>query len=529
MRLASVKKSVGASFVFVFAAGCGSSPPPRAIAKAPETPQKQPDLPKVAVCNDQVDVADLFARHAANFGSEAAVAEALPITITGAVTVSGKTGTFERSFSTKQMREAVHLKGFERAMGTDDGGAWVLGNSGAVSRLRPDETRATEAWIITRKYLSAFDPKRDRAVCHLEGGKREIIVHEKIDELGSPRLVFDQESAELIGAEYHDVDGQDATRTFAWKNTANAGVRWPAQTSAQDGDGATIDESYDVIAAAKDDAFALPTSMLAFTWPKSGTVRVPMQSSDGEIFFDVVVGGKKARALLDSGLGISIVEASGKAANAFTTELEFGGQGATQKISFGVGEIDEARIGALVVKKIPAARVPIPMLEKFGSNKPDVVLGWSLFEGNVVRIDYARKELIFSRDPSSQHPADATSIDLHVWNDKLVTFAKIEGRPAPIAFQIASGKPFALSVSSTWAKQNHFDTPSLASAYTIGPITSASDPIELYDLPDSGADVGIVAGMIGGGALARCTAITFDVPNRKMWLEGACGRTPTAR
>jgi hypothetical protein len=390
--------------------------------------------------------------------------------------------------------------------------------------LRPDETRATEAWIFTRKYLSAFDPKRDRAVCHLEGGRREIIVHEKIEELGSPRLVFDHESAELIGAEYRDVDGQDATRTFAWKNTANAGVRWPAQTSSQDGDGSTIDESYDTVGAAKDDAFALPTSMLTLTWPKSGSVRVPMQLYEHQIFFDVVIAGQKARALLDSGLGISIVEANGKAANAFTTELEFGGQSATQKLAFGVGEIGEAHVGALTLKNIPAARVPVPMLEKFGSNKPDVVLGWSLFEGHVVRIDYARKELVFSRDSSSEHPADASSIDLHVWNGKLIAPVKIADRTDAIPFQIATGKSFALSVSSTWAKKNHFDTPSLASAYAIGPIASANDPIELYELPSTATEVGLVAGMIGGGALARCSAVTFDVPNRKLWLEGSCGR-----
>src|SRR5450432_1373661 len=129
------------ALVFIFSStlisACGSNAPPRAVAKPVETPKKQPDPPKVAVCNDVVDVSDLFTRHAAAYGNEAAVEQAMPLTFTGAVTVSGKSGTFEKSIDAKHLRDAIHLKGFERAGGVDDNGAWQLGNSGAVSRLRP--------------------------------------------------------------------------------------------------------------------------------------------------------------------------------------------------------------------------------------------------------------------------------------------------------------------------------------------------------------------------------------------------------
>lgn len=490
---------------------------------------------------DQVDVADLFARHAKNFGSEADVSQALPITMSGTVTVSGKAGTYDKSIDAKRSRTSIHLKGFERAAGIDESGAWQLGNSGAVSRLQPDETRATDEWILRRQYLSAFDKTRDASRCQLDGTKRQIIVHEKIPALGEPRLVFDFDSAELIGAEFLGSDDTMSTRTMTWNARVGSAPSWPSHAADQSGEGSTIEFSSEKIGKSAADAFALPASILEVTWPKSGNVRIPMKLYGGEILIDVTIGGKKARALLDSGAGISVVEAGGNASDGFQSELEFDGQSATQKIRFGIGKIAETHVGALVVKNIPAARVPIPTFDQFGPNRPDVVLGWSLFEGQAVRIDYAKNELIFARDASALHGAKATSIDFEDLDDKVIARAKLGLKEAP--FQLDTGDSAGVALYAKWAKKNHVpagdaqlvtmkgqfsagtDVTSNAyfrSAVGLGPVTAQNDLVEISEGPGNG----FVAGLIGNLVLAKCAAVVFDVPSRKLWLDGACDREP---
>jgi hypothetical protein len=523
MRLSSLS-----ALVFIFAStlmmgGCGASKVPAHAATRPaEIPiDHRPDayVPPPASCPDRVDVAALFQKNRNDFGDETNLAG--PFIVRGTVRVANDTGTFEQVSDPKRMRHSIHVEGFERASGIDENGPWQLGNSGAVSRLRSDEARATDDWILRRHYLSAFDPKRDTAVCTSDGKKGQIIIHEKIAELGSPRLLFDLDTSALVGAEFVGVDGTMSTRSYEWGDPGCFRPGFPSVATAQDGNGATIEERIENLGPPAADAFAMPASILEMTWPKTGTVTVPMKLVDGEIFFDVLVGGKKARARLDSSAGLSIVDPNGKASEAFTSELEVGDDAEkTDRPHLGIGKLSEIRIGALVMKKVSAARVPIPASDAPDANRPDVVIGWSVFEGNVVRIDYARNQLVFSRDSSSSsHAPDATAVDLHVWNDKLIAPVKFADRPAPALFQIATGKPFGLAVSSTWAKRNQFVSTSLA--YAIGPIASSSDPIALFD----GPDLGLVAGLIGDRALAKCAAVTFDVPNRKLWLEAPCSRT----
>ncbi|MEO7110747.1 MAG: aspartyl protease family protein [Polyangiaceae bacterium] len=543
MRLASLTKSLPAFFALISlaASGCGGAPSPRAATKTPEVPQKQPDPPKAVGCTDHVDVADLFARHAKKYGSEADVLQALPVTMSGTVTVSGKVGKYDMSIDAKRSRTSIHLKGFERAMGVDESGAWQLGNSGAVARLRPNEVRATDEWMMGRHYLSAFDQKRDGSRCQLDGAKRQIIVHERLPELGEPRLVFDQDSAELVGAEFRGADGTMSTRTMTWSARAGNAPSWPSHAAQQSGEGSTIEFSSEQIVASSADAFALPASLLEITWPKSGRVRVPMKLYGGEILIDVTIAGRKARALLDSGAGISIVEAGGNAADAFQSELEFDGQSATQKIRFGIGTLAETKVGGLTVKNIPAARVPIPMLDQFGPNRPDVVLGWSLFEGQAVRIDYAKNELVFARDASALHAGAAPSIDFQDLDDKVIAIAKLGVKDA--LFQLDTGNAAGVSLYSSWAKKNGVPaegTPTATvkgqfsagtdvtsnsfyrSAIALGPVSAPNDFVEVSEGPGNGA----IAGLIGNMVFAKCGAVVFDVPNRKLWFDGACNRNP---
>ena len=515
------------------------------------------DPPSRVVCTGSVDIADLFARHAKAFGGEAEVAKSLPLTMRGTVSVSGKEGTYEESLDSARSKSAIHLKGLERASGIDENGAWKLGNSGGISRIRANETRATDEWILRRHYLSAFKTDRDVAVCQVNEGKKRIIVEIRNEELGRPRLVFDADTAELVGSEFESVDGHMSTRTVTWGPKNGAGASWPTHSTGVTEGESNIEMTIEKIEPAAPDAFAVPAPFLAFTWPKSDVVKVPMKLYGGEIVLDLTVGGKKTRALLDSGAGISVVEAGGRGADSFTPEVEFEGQSATQKIRFGIGKLADVQLGSLTIKNIPGARVPIPMFDQFGPNRPDVVLGWSLFEGNAVRVDYAKNELVFSHDAAALHGPNATSIDIRTIGDKVIAKAELgtkdvpeagdsgaHGGPAAIdSFQIDTGNAFSISLSAAWAKKHKFPGPYkqiatmrgqfsagtdvtattyYRSSYVLGPIMATRDFIEITDGPGTG----IIAGLLGNLVLAKCQAIVFDVPQRKIWFDGPCDRTP---
>ncbi|MEO8875919.1 MAG: aspartyl protease family protein, partial [Polyangiaceae bacterium] len=494
------------------------------------------------------------------FGSEDDVAKSLPITMSGTVTVSGKTGKYEESIDTKRLKSALHLKGLERANGIDENGAWQLGNSGGISRVRPGEMRATDEWILRRHYLSAFQADRDVAICHVSDGKKRFIVEEKIAELGSPRLVFDPETAELVGSQFVSIEGQLSTRTVTWSPRSGSAPSWPAHSSGMTEGQSTIEMTTDQVAPAAADAFAVSAPFLDIAWPRSATVKVPMKLYGGELLIDVTIGGKKAHALLDSGAGISVVEAAGKSSASFTPELEFDGQSASQKIKFGIGTLADVQVGGLTIKNIPAARVPIPMFDQFGPNRPDLVLGWSLFEGHAVRVDYAKNEIVFARDAAALHAANATSVDVRDLGDKLLASIDIstEGQAPDVAhpeahdsgaglltpqLQVDTGNASTISLSSAWAKANKYPPSSAKVAtmrgqfsagtnvtsnqyfrtgFKIGPIKGENELIEVSDSPDTG----IVGGLLGNLVLAKCQAVVFDVPNRKVWFDGPCDRKP---
>ncbi len=247
----------------------------------------------------------------------------------------------------------------------------------------------------------------------------------------------------------------------------------------------------------------------------------------------------------DSGAGISIVEAHGNAAAQFQSVLDFEGQSATQELTFGLGTFADVSVGALGIKNLPGARVPIPAFDQFGANRPDVVLGWSLFEGVGVRVDYAKSTVTFAPNADALHAPAASPIIVRDLEDKLIVDASVgeNARLVSAPFQIDTGNAEGFSLYERWATAHGFpgERPSVSvmgqfSAGTdvttsvffratteLGQIHSDGDLIEVSESPDTG----IIAGLVGNDTLSKCDAVTFDLANRKLWLEGTCERPTT--
>ena len=531
------------SAALVFACGAPALPPQpeNTITEASKKPADPPPA-KVTTCASPVNVADLFARHAAAYGSERDVAATFPITLSGSAKASGKTGAYQASLDAKHHRSSLHLPGIEQSDGIDDTGAWQIGSSGSFFRLRDDETRATDVWVLRRGYASAFDPARDAAHCGNDDGKT-VVVEEKIDALGNPKLIFDADTAALLSVEHATVDGGIVAVDYSWSARTGSVPSWPSQWVSRSASSSIITTTIARTSVATADDFSPPSAPLTFDWGNAKTVRVPMKFYAHEIMIDITISGKKAQALLDSGAGISVVEASSDVATTFTPELELDGQGLTQTITFGLGKEADVRIGALRLKNLPTARVPIPGFDQFGPHRPAFVLGWSLFETSAVRIDYAKNEVVFAKASDALRGVNATAIPIRDLDGKVVTDAGLGVGSAAVhdAFELDTGNSAGFSLYAGWGKSHGFpgSRPSVAISGQFGAgiaVSTWSDfrettdlgpihaPSDLVDVSESAPEDGSIAGLIGNVTFAKCDAITFDVPNRKVWLEGACAR-----
>ena len=52
-----------------------------------------------------------------------------------------------------------------------------------------------------------------------------------------------------------------------------------------------------------------------------------------------------------------------------------------------MGELETVIVGDLLLQHLPVASVPIPALDDAGDKRPELILGYSLFEAMAVRID----------------------------------------------------------------------------------------------------------------------------------------------
>ena len=145
-----------------------------------------------------------------------------------------------------------------------------------------------------------------------------------------------------------------------------------------------------------EDCLAPPRSRLSFSWPKETTVRVPATFFMHEVLLHAKVGGRTVLGLVDSGATVNVVDTGSPLVSAFREAQATAGS--TPGGSFAQGEIDLAvELGDLSVRHLPAAAVPIPSFDEFGDRRPQMLVGYPIFLGTAVRLDFALEEVLLSR------------------------------------------------------------------------------------------------------------------------------------
>ncbi len=465
--------------------------------------------------------------------------------------MSGKTGRAELVLKKSEHQLEELIGGVHQATGFDANGAWSMGITGVSSRLREDESAAIrfDGWMARREWQAAFSPGRDPVTCPDPAGSR-VRMRYQLPTIGDPELEFDLETKALISASASASDGKRTTTMFdAWSPADAKGVRWPEITTTVDSSGNKTTYRWvanepglackGVGAGSERRDCAPPRPKLTFDWPASDVVKIPMKLYLGELSLRVRVDGRETWALLDSGAGITVVDSTTPTGKTFVSTLQVDGSGSSQKVSAGMGELKRVELGGLRLEHLPAASIPIPALDGFGNRRPELILGFSLFEAAAIRIDYAKNEIVLSPTADALVKPDLPSVPLRLLEGKPIAETSVDGAVGP--FLVDTGNAGGVDMIKRWADAHGFPggrstvelkartgageaetvgTIFRAAKAALGPITHDDRLVQIDDPPEPG----ILAGLVGNEVLSRCTAIVFDVRQRTLWFEPPCDR-----
>lgn len=458
-----------AALLLLASSACGGAGAPTSTP-APPAPRAAPSVAAAPLTCAAADVRELLARHARAYGDPSVVAQALPVVVPGTATVEGKGGPMEIVLDRAAFRSTAQVAGLFAGGGMTPEGSWVLGGaSGLVERLRPGvESRAVaiDPLLWRREYVARLGAGEHRVACTDEGGAPRLAVTLDDDDLGRPVFTFDRASAALLSVTHAQADGQPITTSFrAWGPPDANGVRWPRELVETPAVGSAVTMILDApisglscrrleprAAAARAEGAAClapPPPSVELVWPASRVVRVPMKYLGGELLLRVRAGARETWAFLDSGAGITAVDATTPAGESFVATAELAGAGATQKIRLGVGELAEIGVGELIARHVPAASVPIPALEAFGDKRPEIILGYTFLAGAAVRVDFRRSEIAFAHEAARVVGAGARAVPMRVLGGKLAADARLEGEEA--VFELDTGNASAFSLLESWA------------------------------------------------------------------------------
>ncbi|HVY46201.1 MAG TPA: retropepsin-like aspartic protease [Minicystis sp.] len=449
MRQGSVLLALALSPCLV--AACSGAPPeaPARLGEGvllPPVPTATASVPGPHDCPVVLEARDVLKKHAAAFGAPSAVAASLPRVIRSEVETAGKRGKSELVLDRTRHRVETLVGGVWTVSGVDAEGAWEIGAPGVLVRLRPDESASVMAlpWLFRRAYVDGFVPSRDEASCKLEAGRARAVLRYHLPAVGDPELAFDVETAELVRASFATADGRRSTTEFvAWSDPED-GIRYPAATKTTHPVSEPDEEHFTAHApgaacegvggARRDehDCFSPPPPRLVTTWPAAPIVRPAMRLYLGELSVRASLGSREVFALLDSGAGLTALDATTPAGASFTPSIELSGTGSSQKVKYGLGEVPAITFGGIRYEHVPVVSVPIPALDVYGPRRPEVILGYSMFLGAAVRVDYARSILELARRADTLKRAGAVAVPFHVWDDKWIVDVDVDGVSAPL-------------------------------------------------------------------------------------------------
>jgi hypothetical protein len=266
---------------------------------------------------------------------------------------------------------------------------------------------------------------------------------------------------------------------------------------------------------------------------------VPFELVDNRIFVEVWLDGKGPfKFILDTGAdGILSNEAAQVIGAKRGAEVE--GRGAGESIvKAWQTSARETRLGWLTLKDQPFNVFDFSDLRHvFGAQRFDGVVGLSVFSQAVVRIDYERRRLTFTRPEKFSYGGAGVAVPFE--RERLVPVIRGEVDGTPARFGLDTGDRSAFTLKGPFVEQNHLRErysprveavtgfgiggPIRAQVVRVGSLKfggfEIKGPVTRLSLQKAGAfAAGDVAGNIGGAILKQFT-VTFDYARGRLYFE----------
>lgn len=352
--------------------------------------------------------------------------------------------------------------------GTDayDGRAgWALSPGGEVAvRDAPEAIRRarTQAWVDARAY---WYPQRaparyEELVMRVLEGQRYDVVTATPDG-GEPIELWFAAQSHLLRRTVERQNQDTVITTFDDYRAVN-GVRLPFHIVTD-----TANAKGEVDARARNEVrfssvrvnAAVPES--AFTPPKmADTARiesaqqstsVPFELIDDHIRTDIVLDGKKARVLVDTG-GVNLLtpQAAQRLGIAAEGKLAASGVG-EERADFSLARAKELRLGAAVLDRPVFYVIDLSELPEIGEEHIDGLVGYEIFRRFDVQIDYAKRVLTLGK-PGTLAPAGATAIPFELEDRTPIIAGTLDG--IPVRLTIDTGANGSLTLHAPFVREH---------------------------------------------------------------------------
>lgn len=487
----------------------------------------------------------LIDRHVAWLGGWSRLDDLQSVSVSGRISVAGLEGTI----TMRERRDGYRRTDFDLsvvkgsdAVGADD--AWSLNASGQIEDLGEDQA-ATTRRSIERSFGA-----------HLRG------IGVEVTSLGTEE--HEQETWEVVRFRYPNGDLSDlfladdgstiwqreVTDTdTVWNKSSDwrtvEGLRYPfLQESIHEHAAANQTIRWETVTINQplpDSIFERPSGrqVARVEDPSGSTPWMPIELHlDRYVYFSAQVNGQPTDVILDSGAGITVVDAATAQRLGLESTGSLPAQGVAGRTEAGIVKGLQIRLGSLVLDDLTAAVIDLSDPNRRLGRDLSVILGKEVFHNVIVEIDYPGERIRFHDPAKFRYTGQGHRVPLIPGPDghKHLELSIEDLPPAKVALDTGSGA--TLSIFGAYAEENdllkgrspmseHVSAgvggTSVSTAATVRSLTFAG--FKMKDVPVSfhREDVGAFAtkrhaGNLGAGILARFV-VFFDYPSECLWVE----------
>lgn len=431
------------------------------------------------------------------------------------------------------------------ADGFDGKGRWSRDPAGEITVSDSGDAREGTANDAYRRSLSYWFPDRRPASLAYEGERQEegrvfhvLRIH---PEGGRPFDLWIDAATFLVDRTVEKNSREVRTNFFSDYREIN-GLKFPFRLRSTNGEVkydmlATL-ESIEVNPAIDAARFSPPENRLDDFEIAGGksSMTLPFELINNHIYMDLQLDGHGSlRVALDTG-GVNVVTPAAAQRLGLKTEGSMQARGVGEgSEDFALARVKEVRFGDARIRNQVFYVLPLQAMDKVEGFEFAGIVGFEVFKRFVVRIDYAKSLLTFTRPEAFEPPAGATVVSFTFDERTPQVEGKIDGIPGK--FTMDTGSRVSLTVNRPFAEKNGllerkgFDA---IAGWGVGGGSrgrvTRGRLLELGSLqiPEPVMDISLqqkgsfsdpyLAGNVGGGVLKRFT-VTFDYSRQRIYFE----------